>query len=54
MEEKLYNISDLEIEDKLVQFQQWIRNHQELPQKIGKNKFMIAILNAFNYRFLFL
>lgn len=51
MEEKLYNISDVEIEDKLEQFQQWIRNHQELPQKIGKNEFIIAILNAFNYRF---
>lgn len=37
MEEKLYNVSDLEMEDKLEQFQEWIRNHSELPQKIGKN-----------------
>lgn len=49
MEEKLYNISDLEMEDKLDEFQQWIRNHPELPQKIGKNDFKIA--NAFNYSF---
>lgn len=37
MEEKFFNISDPEIEDKLEQFHEWIRKHPELPQKIGKN-----------------
>ncbi|CAO1410375.1 unnamed protein product [Diamesa serratosioi] len=35
MEEKMYNITDLEMDAKLDQLQEWIRSHPELPQKIG-------------------